>query len=154
MIALLAWMSCAAEPIPPPPADAPKVETMLGEVTGIVYIGDWTSTGCKSRTYARNLHITSDHGYAGIDLVSPCPPGKECMWSGIVGFAGIWKQEDRTLHFREIGAPIAKGSPHPTEVTADTKGNLVENGCVYTRGVTVPPGYTEAQVTPKVPGSG
>jgi hypothetical protein len=28
----------------------------------------------------------------------------------------------------------------------------MENNCEYTRGVTVPPGYTEAQVSPKVPG--
>lgn len=125
---------------------------MLGEVTGIVFTGDWTSTGCESRSYARNLYIGSNHTYAGVDLISPCPVGTECVWSGIVGFAGVWKQDDRKLLLREIGAPIDKGSPHPTEVVADTKGNLVENGCAYQQGLTVPPGYTEDQVKPRPPG--
>jgi hypothetical protein len=70
-----------------------------------------------------------------------------------VASAGIWKQEGNKVLLREIGAPIERGSPHPTEIEATKEGKLVENGCEYTRGLTVPPGYTEDQVRPHIPGS-
>lgn len=140
-------------PAAPIPADAPKVDTMLGKVPGVKYIGEWTSTGCEGRTYARNLVFYEYGEYAGVDLVAPCPPGVPCAWSGLVAFAGIWKQDGTKLLLREIGAPTAPGSPHPTEVQATTEGKLVENGCEYSPGLTVPPGYTQDQVRPRVPGS-
>ncbi len=144
----------AASPVPAVPAvppGAPTVPTLLGDVPGVAFLGDWTSPGCEGRAYARNLRFEKEGDYAGIDLVSPCPPDAQCMWSGIVGFAGIWKQEGNKLLLREIGAPTAAGSPHPTEVISTVDGTLVENGCTYTRGLTVPPGQTEEQVRPKIP---
>jgi hypothetical protein len=128
------------------------VQTMLGDVTGVVFTGDWTSTGCEGRSYARNLYIASDHSYAGIDLVSPCPPNAKCMWSGLVAYTGIWKQEGNKVLLREIGAPKEAGMAHPTEIQATTKGELIENGCTYTRGITVPEGYTEDTVKARPPG--
>lgn len=156
MLFLLLPFACSEEPAapPPPPPDAPKVETMLGEVPGIQYIGEWTSKDCPGRTYPRNIVIREDHTYAGVDLVAPCPKGTPCVWSGLVGFAGIWKQEGTRLLLREIGGPIEKGSPHPTEFTATMDGHLEENGCKYDRGLFVPPGYSEDEVRPKVPGTG
>jgi hypothetical protein len=157
VIALLLF-ACASDPAPPNPAagageGAPVVPTMLGDAPGIKFTDmDWTSASCDSRKYARNLRIESDNTYAGVDLVSPCPEGTQCVWSGLVGFAGIWKQEDRKLLLREIGGPIAQGSPHPTEIISTVDGTLVENGCTYVHGLTVPPGYTEDRVRPKVPG--
>lgn len=146
--------ACAAEPLPPAlPPEAPKVETMLGEAPGIVFTGEWTSKDCPGRTYPRNIVINEDHTYAAVDLVSPCPAGTQCAWSGLVGFAGIWKQEGTKVLLREIGAPIEKGSPHPTEITATEDGHLEENQCRYDRGLFVPEGYTADQVRPKVPGT-
>ncbi|MDP2315547.1 MAG: hypothetical protein Q8P41_21795 [Pseudomonadota bacterium] len=160
MILLLA-LACATDPAPPPTTiagtgipigtDVPMVPTMLGEVPGVAFTGDWTSTGCAGRSFARNLRFENDNSYAGIDLVSPCPLNTQCVWSGIVGYAGIWKQEGNKLLLREIGAPTAPGSPHPTEVTSTVDGTLMENGCTYTRGLTVPDGLTEDQVRPNIP---
>ncbi|MFN7146949.1 MAG: hypothetical protein ACK4YP_24455 [Myxococcota bacterium] len=168
-------LACASDPAPPSPmaaapvtngagepaapadpaaaGDTPKVDTMLGQVPGVKFVGEWTSKGCDARGYARNLGIFENGEYAGVDLVSPCPTNARCMWSGIVGYAGIWKQEGSKLLLREIGAPTAPGSPHPTEIVADFDGRLVENGCIYERGLTVPDGYTAEQVRPTLPGS-
>lgn len=158
---ILLLLACATEapptsPLAEPPADpsapGPKVDTMLGQVPGVKYLGDWTNTGCPGRSYARNLTFFDGGEFAGVDLVAPCPPGNDCAWSGLSGYAGIWKQEGDKIFLREIGAPIAPGSPHPTEVVADFEGRLVENHCVYERGLTVPEGYTEDQVRPRIPG--
>ena len=158
----LLFLACAAETPPPaPPAEAAPasppapatVPTLLGDAPGVAFVGNWTSPSCGGRAYARNIHFEADQGYAGIDLVSPCPKGTTCVWSGIVGYAGIWKQEGTKLLLREIGAPIQQGGPHPTQFEATADGKLVENGCLYTSGLTVPEGYTEDEVTPKIPGT-
>jgi hypothetical protein len=168
VISLLLLFACTADPVAPSPAapdpastagasagasgpKAPTVPTLLGDVPGVAFVGDWTSPGCAGRTFARNLRFESDNSYAGVDLVSPCPPDTECVWSGLVGYAGIWKQEGNKLQLREIGAPTAPGSPHPTEVISTFDGTLMENGCTYTKGLAVPPGMTEEQVRPRIP---
>ena len=159
---ILLLLACATEappasPLPPaadPTAGAaePKVDTMLGQVPGVKFIGEWTSVSCPGRSYARNLLFVDGGEFAAIDLVSPCPPGGTCVWSGLSAYAGIWKQEGDKLLLREIGSPIAPGTPHPTEVVASFDGKLVENDCTYERGLTVPAGYTEDQVRPRIPG--
>jgi hypothetical protein len=153
-------VAAPAAPSTPPPAapDAPpsaenpaSVSTLLGRTPGVHFVGDWTSPPCGGRGYARNLHFDVDQGYAGVDLVSPCPVGTTCAWSGLIGYAGLWAQEGDKLKLREIGGATTPGSPHPTEFISTVEGNLVENGCTYTTGLTVPPGYTEDKVRPKVP---
>lgn len=154
---MLWLLACAAEtpPVAPPvaPASSPSVDTLLGKAPGVVFTGDWTSKTCPGRTYPRNLYINEEGEYAGLDLVSPCPKNVACMWSGLIGFAGTWRQDGDRLVFREIGAPSKQGSPHPTEVRADFEGHLVENDCRYEKGLTVPDGYTEDEVRPRIPGT-
>lgn len=144
----------SGEPAPtsaaPGPGD-PTVPTLLGDVKGVAFVGDWTSPSCGGRAYARNIHFDAENSYAGIDLVSPCPTGTTCVWSGMIAYAGIWVQEGDRLKLREIGGPTGPGSPHPTEFTATVEGSLVENGCAYSRGLTVPAGYEEDRVRPKIP---
>ncbi len=154
MIALLTVLACAAaDPVavspPPVSADAPKVPTLLGDAPGIVYVGDWTSPPCPGRAFARNIHFEADGNYAAMDLVSPCPVGTQCAWSGITAYQGIWEQQHETLELRDMGGTPAPG-PHPTSFRANDKGQLVENGCPYNHGLTVPDGYTIDKVTPKV----
>ncbi len=165
MTLLLLALACATDPTTPAPTalevatsgaarpavDVPTVPTMLGDTPGVAFLGDWTSAPCEGRAFSRNLRFEKENAYAGRDLVSPCPPGTECVWSGIVAYAGIWKQEGNKLYLREIGSPTAAGSPHPTEVISTVDGTLLENGCTYTRGLTVPDGSTEDQARPRVP---
>jgi len=131
----------------------PQVDTLLGKADGIHFLGDWTSTGCEGRTYARNVRFEANHRYAVVDLVSPCPVGATCAWSGLTTFDGIWQIEERELKTRELGGGTAQGGPHPTSWQATMEGKLMENRCVYERGITVPEGYEAARVTPVVPSS-
>ena len=142
----------APPPEPPPPEVGPTVPTMLGEIPGVEFLGDWTSPGCPGRSYARNIRFEDYGNYAAVDLVAPCPPGQDCGWTGMVGFAGIWKREGDRLELREMGGNSQPGGPHPTRFQSTTEGYLVENGCQYQRGLTVPPGYDEVVVRPRVPG--
>ena len=47
-----------------------------------------------------------------------------------------------------MGGTAAAG-PHPTSFRANDKGQLVEGGCAYDRGLTVPDGYKPESVTPR-----
>ena len=150
LLLLLPLLACAQTPVElPKPIEGPKVATLLGDVSGITFLGDWTSKGCPSRNFPRNIHFEAGGKYAGVDLVSPCPVGTQCAWSGILSYGGIWQQQGQTIQLRDIGGTGESG-PHPTRFQADDKGFLVEAGCNYERGVTVPDGYTADAVTAKI----
>lgn len=151
MTLLFVLLAACDEPEPLP--EGPKVQTLLGEAVGIRFLGNWTSAACGDRPYARNIRFDKNNQYAAIDLVSPCPAGGTCVWSGLVGYAGTWSVVDNELRLREIHAPGAPGSPHPQRFLASMDGKLMEGDCPYTEGLTVPPGYTESQVTPRAPGT-
>jgi hypothetical protein len=159
-------LACAAQgpsaaPLSSPPPAVPATEgaiptgetvpTLLGDVQGIAILGNWTSGACGGRTYARNLTFGSEQHYAAVDLVSPCPVGTTCVWSGITAFGGVWDLQGKKLLVKEVGVPSTPGGPRPAFFEATADGKLVENGCLYERGLTVPPGYTEASVTPSLP---
>ena len=127
----------------------PQVDTLLGKVDGILIAGNWTSKGCEGRTYARNIRFETNRTYAAVDLVSPCPVGTSCAWSGMTAFGGKWTIENRELLTRELGAGTAEGGPHPTKFVATMDGTLIENSCVYEKGLTVPEGYDVTRVTPQ-----
>jgi hypothetical protein len=135
------------------PGDPATVQTLLGEGAGVEYLGDWTSPPCDGRSYARNVTFYPNQEYAVMELVSPCPVGTQCMWSGLGTFAGLWGQDGKKLRVQEISMTgNSPGGPHPVYFEATDDGRLAENGCFYTKGLTVPPGYTEEQVRAKIPG--
>jgi len=55
------------------------------------WVGQWTSPACGARTYERWLDLAADGSVTGSDRVSPCPPGRTCVWSGIVAWSGTWQ---------------------------------------------------------------
>lgn len=131
-----------------------QVDTLLGKVSGVAFVGDWTSPPCGGRSYARNIRFESDQEYGVIELISPCPVGTTCIWSGLGTFAGLWDQQGTKLILQEIGmTKNVPGGPHPVLFESTADGRLVENGCFYTKGLTVPPGYTEDKVRPKLGGA-
>jgi hypothetical protein len=137
-----------------PQTEPGQVQTLLGETGGIAFVGDWTSPACGGRGYARNVYFASTNEYAVIELVSPCPVGATCVWSGMSTFAGTWRLDGNKLRVQEVGlTSMPEGGPHPVLFEGTSDGTLVENGCTYTRGLTVPPGYDENRVRPKIPGT-
>ncbi|MSP54556.1 MAG: hypothetical protein EXR69_02965 [Myxococcales bacterium] len=137
-----------ASPAAPTPIKGPVVHTLLGDAPGVEFTGDWTSAACGGRQFARNIHFDADGAYSAIDLMSPCPVGTQCLTSGLMAYEGIWSVENDTLELRDMGGTSAPG-PHPTSFRADDLGRLVESGCPYTKGLTVPDGYEPSKVTPK-----
>lgn len=161
MVAVFLLACAQQEPVAPPPS-VPATEgavptdqtvpTLLGEVQGVTFVGEWTSPPCAGRFYARNVVFEVEQRFAVVDIVDPCAPGAECAWSGLTTFSGIWAMDGTKLRVREIGgSPAAAGGPHPVLFEANADGNLVENGCLYSKGLTVPPGYTAERVRPVVP---
>lgn len=152
MLLALVVTACAVAPVattpPPEPIPGPTVSTLLGDAPGITYLGQWTSKACPTRAFARNILFEDDGNYAAADLISPCPVGTQCAWSGISLYQGIWSQQGETIETRDMGGTAAAG-PHPTSFRANDRSQLVEGGCTYDRGLTVPDGYTPESVTPR-----
>ncbi len=145
--------------VPPPPVPASpggvpttlSVPTLFGEVQGVSLAGDWTSAPCGGRTYARNIRFETDQQYGVVDLVSPCPVGTTCTWSGMIGFGGLWEIQGLKVVVQELAMVQPEpGGPHPVRFEATADGKLYENGCFYEKGLTVPPGYEEDKVRPKI----
>ena len=71
------------------------------------------------------------------DLVSPCPPGARCVWSGILARAGTFSLAGSTVTLTVTeGADSKPGSPLPATMTF-TGGALSESAggatCAYQR---------------------
>ena len=86
-----------AEGVTPAPGDDVAGEpTGGGEATGDSpapsdgIAGTWHSESCGKREYAREMVFLDGGTYVRFDLVSPCPPGAQCIWSGILNFRGGW----------------------------------------------------------------
>lgn len=108
-------------------------------------LGVWTSPSCGARTYARTLQFDRGSAFEAQDLVSPCPPKVQCIWSGIVGNKGTYAVEGNTLRLT-VTQPgsNAKAQPLPTSLGVDpTTSAPVETAgatkCVYVKGAPVPP---------------
>jgi hypothetical protein len=119
--------------------------TALGVVKGVNVVGEWTSR-CPHHGYARNLHVVSGGRWYGTDIATVCEPGKECIWNGLVVLTGTWGKVEDKLVLRTM-------NQRPSSFVSTEAGELVEDEtkCTYTRGVTVPPGYTREQVQADVP---
>ncbi len=66
----------------PAPVDAPGTEPEIART--------WRSESCGARTYAREMVFLDGGTYVRVELVSPCPEGAMCVWSGILTYRGSW----------------------------------------------------------------
>jgi hypothetical protein len=99
--------------------------------------GTWESASCGARAYPRRITFAEPASFSAEDLVSPCPKGTTCVWSGIINRSGSYKtQKDIvTLTVSKTGNGPAK-TQFPPSLTLDSHG-LVEAGsdgkpCAYT----------------------
>jgi hypothetical protein len=101
--------------------------------------GAFRDDSCGERTFPREIQL--DVGtYTGRDLVSPCPVGVTCMWSGIVEFHGTWTRDRDAIVLVETGAAPQTGpSARPKRLTPNGAGWKDENGCTFVpTGATLP----------------
>lgn len=101
-------------------------------------LGAWVSPSCSGRTYARKIQFDKAGSFDAQDLVSPCPPKVQCIWSGIVNNRGTFTVEGTTvrLAITQPGGP--KGQPLPPTLALDPKTSApmeTQDGakCVYTK---------------------
>lgn len=136
---VLSAAACGAPPPPPvtapgdPAAPAPAQLPAEPDLAG-----SWSSAGCGGRAYERRIELRADGTFSAEDLVSPCPPGARCVWSGVVVRRGTWKMQKAAIALtaEPVTGP-APGAPFPTELAIDA-GAPVEMGsagarCAYQR---------------------
>ena len=132
-----------ATPATPPATPATPATTMQPRTpppstAGVVLLsldGTWESPSCGSRTYPRRITFAEAASFIAEDLVSPCPKGTTCVWSGIINRQGTYRVEKDT-----VTLTVAKTSTgpakveFPTSLTLDASRAPVEAGsCVYKR---------------------
>ena len=104
-------------PAPPPPEAG-------AEAPGAI-VATWLGEPCGERAYPRELTFTPDFRYHGRDLVSPCPEGASCIWSGVVEFSGTWEGNSQFITLSEEKAIDGdKAQPRPTTLRHMHSGHL------------------------------
>ena len=95
--------------------------------------GTWSSASCGNRSYERIITV-SDGKFSADDRVSPCPPGTQCIWSGIVHRTGTWKRVALTLAlFPDEVAGKQAGVPFPSTLAPAGAGIEDDFGCAYVK---------------------
>jgi hypothetical protein len=101
-------------------------------------VGTWESASCGARAYPRRITFADATVFTAEDLVSPCPKGTQCIWSGIINRTGTYKtQKDIvTLTVSKTTTGPAK-TQFPPSLTLDASHALIEAGsdgkpCAYT----------------------
>ncbi len=103
---LLFW-ACVGSTPPTPPEPAVPTPTVTPTPPppetdeGTRFVATWVSPSCGERSYERQITLNPDFSFVGQDLVSPCPPGASCVWSGVVSWKGTWNIEGPRLALNE-----------------------------------------------------
>jgi len=130
---------------PPPPSAtvAPTASTTPGPAPSgnSSLTGVWQSASCGNRKYVRTIQFDAEGTFLGRDLISPCPKGTACIWSGILDTKGKFEVRLDKISFtleQPQGRP-GVGQPFPTTMGIDRATSApietTEDGksCVYTR---------------------
>lgn len=99
------------------------------------FVGNWTSPSCGERKYERQLFLYKNKKLKIRDLVSPCPPDKKCVWSGIHTFNGAWKPAGDNIKVKYSNVKEDLEASLPTSFQWEQTGPAELDGvtpCVYT----------------------
>jgi hypothetical protein len=128
----------SATPTVPATATAPTTIPGTGPAAGTADLaGTWESASCGARTYARQITFADAAAFAAQDLVSPCPKGTTCVWSGIINRSGTYKlSKDLVLLTVSKTSNGPAKTQFPTTLTFDATHALIEAGsdgkpCAY-----------------------
>jgi hypothetical protein len=129
---------------PATPTAAPTTIPSTGPAAGAQSLaGTWESASCGARAYPRKITFSEGAAAAATfsaeDLVSPCPKGTTCVWSGIIVRSGTYKTEKDivTLTVGKASNGPAK-TTFPPSLTLDSNRTPIEAGsdgkpCAYKR---------------------
>ena len=99
---------------------APSGPAATGTPSASNVAGAWTSPSCGERKYERQLTLHPDGTFEAADLVSPCPKGVQCVWSGIAIARGTWKQSGASIRLEAAPTESKRpGQPLPEELGID-----------------------------------
>lgn len=126
---------------PPSPPETPEATPLTGTApTGPASVpawlpGTWTSPACGERTWPREVDLQPDGAFSARDLVSPCPPGVRCIWSGIIDWQGTWRVEGDRVSLAVTPGRSPRSPTHvPQALGIPAEGVLEEaSGCGYLR---------------------
>ena len=82
-------------------------------VTEETHLGLWTNSSCGERKYQRKVNFLGDGTFTAIDEVAPCPQGAQCVWSGVIHWGGLWKENGDLI---EIEPKFEKAAKTPETV--------------------------------------
>lgn len=102
-----------AAPATAPDAPSPGTAGGAAAPASVVLVGEWVSSSCGARQYPRHITFDDRNGFSASDLVSPCPAGVVCVWSGIVVRHGRWSSDGHRVTLTVSGAPPRQGAPFP-----------------------------------------
>jgi hypothetical protein len=95
------------------PSATPTASSSATPAAPAALIGTWVSPSCGERKYARRITFDDKNGFTASDLVSPCPKGVTCIWSGIVERRGTWSSDGRKVTLEVKGPADTRGAPFP-----------------------------------------
>lgn len=98
--------------------------------------GEWGSHACGDRKYTRLISFDDKAGFSASDLVSPCPKGVTCVWSGIVVRKGSWSSDGKKVTLTLSGPADTRGAAFPGSLDltpAPAERDAQGAACVYQR---------------------
>jgi hypothetical protein len=60
-------------------------------------VGSWENGSCGDRDYNRRVNFLASGSFTALDLVAPCPPKAQCVWSGIIRWSGTWELDGELI---------------------------------------------------------
>lgn len=143
LLAALQLVACASSPpgdasvsvdLPPP---GPATATTSPLPPAQSPLGLFRSASCGSRNYARELEFREGGTFTAKDLMSPCPLGANCVWSGVMERSGTFTVAGTVITLTITkGGELGGAKPLPQTLTTNA-GALVEANagttCAYTR---------------------
>lgn len=121
----------ATQPQPTSTTAPSSTATVAPEGTGQAKVppaleGKWESPSCGSRKYPRVITFDKTGTFHADDLISPCPPNVDCVWSGIVSRQGKYAVSGTTITLTVEGPATSGPGALPFPATLDLAPTPIE----------------------------
>ncbi len=107
--------ACGGDPAPEDGPSSPRDPTVASVV------GEWSAIGEWETVFS----FSSDGLFRKTDLIAPCPPDSECVWSGIVVNTGTWTLGTSSIGLSYPAPDTFAGATTPAELELRVVGGNV-----------------------------